>query len=114
MPHASLRRTGMFNDMSGLDNLVDVQETSALNSQDPQLHCRPELITPIGVSLLSDNAAEKRRELEEQYQELLWQAEHIDEFGEDEDGFNFEHGGREGMEILIHLVLIQFLTWFTA
>jgi hypothetical protein len=40
--------------------------------------------------------------LEEQYQELLRQAEYIDEFGEDEDGFNFDHGGREGMENLIH------------
>jgi len=99
--------------MSGLDNLDDIQETFALDSQNPQLH-NPELITPIGVTLLSDSAAEKRQELEEQYQELLRQAEHIDEFGEDEDGFNFEHGGREGMEILIHLVLIQYLTQFMA
>lgn len=106
---SSPRRTGMFNDMSCLDDLGDIPENSALNSQNAQRH-NPELITPIGVTLLSDNAAEKRRELEKQYQELLRQAEHIDEFGEDdEDNFNFENGGREGMENLIYLVLIQYL-----
>ena len=99
----------MFDNVSSLDDLDDI---SAPNPQTP-LH-NPELITPVGVTLLSDNAAEKRRQMEEQYQELLRQAEHIDEFGEDEDSFNFEHSGREGMETLIHLFLTKSLTQFVV
>jgi len=111
MHHApsTSRRAGMFDNVP---SLVDLDDISAPNPQTP-LH-NPEFITPVGVTLLSDNAAEKRRQMEEQYQELLRQAEHIDEFGEDEDSFNFEHGGREGMERLVHLSLTKFLTQFVV
>ena len=89
----SSRRTGMFDNVTHLDGLGDNLDTLPYNSLNSP---SPEPIVPTGVTLLSNNTTEKRQQLEQQYQELLQQAEHIDELGEDEDGFDFHNGGREG------------------
>ena len=91
----SSRRTGMFGNVTRLDILGN-SDAPPYNSPNSPSHSDHELIVPTGVTLLTDNTAEKQQQLERQYQELLRQAEHIDEFGEDEDGFDFHNGDREG------------------
>lgn len=96
-PTSSRRRTGMFDNIIHLDGLGNNWDTPPYDSPDSPSHSNHhELSVPTGVTLLSDNTAEKRQQLEQQYQELLRQAEHIDEFGESEDGFDLRNGGREG------------------
>jgi len=87
----SSRRTGMFDNSNSLGHNWDIPASHSPNFP-PR---NPELLVPTGVTLLSDNTAGKQQELEQQYQELLRQAEHIDEFGEDDDSFDF-NGGRDG------------------
>ena len=88
------RCTGMF------DGLGDNWDTplSPYDSSISPSHGNPELIVPTGVTLLSDNTAEKWQQLEQQYQELVQQVKHIDEFGEDDDSlYSHNHdGGQEG------------------
>jgi len=105
----SSRRTGMFDNLPRLDGLGDNWDDPPYDSPS---HSNPELIVPTGVTLLSDTTTEKQEWLEQQYQELLRQAEHIDEFGEDEDSFDFGNGGREGKRAysFVLLVWLNFLS----
>lgn len=108
----SSQRTGMFDNVTHLGN--SHWDTPPYNSQNSPSHSNPgpELIVPTGVTLLSDNTAEKRQQLEQQYQELLRQAKHIDEFGDNDsdDGFDFHNGSREGKRNSFLFVRMAYLT----